>query len=77
MENFATKNLKILVDKTFSVYVENEFERKTNFLGLMKLLADYSDFFLYSCVDQKVEINKWIKTGQIYIDANILVKFKI
>ena len=39
------KELKELLNKRFSVYVDGEFESYANFLGVMKRLSNFSDFF--------------------------------
>lgn len=68
------KLIQQLLNKNFSVYVGGEFERRTNFLGLMKLFADYSDFLKYTNKEQKEMLKEWLKIKEIYIDANIYVK---
>lgn len=70
------KPLKDMFEKRFSIYVANEFERTTGFLGLMRVLHMYSDFFEYTVPEQKAAIKNWVKTGEVYIDANIYAKFK-
>jgi uncharacterized protein YbcC (UPF0753/DUF2309 family) len=68
---------KILIEKNrFQVYVNGEFERQTNFTGLLKLLADYADFFRYTDREQSDYLAIGIQKKSIYIDANITVKFK-
>lgn len=69
--------LKRLIGRRFSVYVGGEFERVTGFLGLMKLLATYSDFFSYTPAEQRTEIKKWISSNNIYVDAVICVKVSV
>lgn len=68
--------LNYLLDKRFSVYVCGEFERYTDFLGLMKIFSTYSDFFDYTKQEQKVFFRKSLKDQEFYVDANITVKFK-
>jgi hypothetical protein len=70
------KELKQLADKKFSVYVGGEFERTTGFLGVVKLLVNYSDFFRYTNYESIESVKKWMKDKEIYIDADITVKFK-
>jgi len=68
------KLLANLIGKKFSVYVGGEFERMTDFLGLIKLLTSYSDFFQYTHAEQ-FEYMLNTKVDKIaYIDANIYVK---
>ena len=67
----TVKGIKYLSDKNFLVFVSGELERQTNFLGLLKLLNNYSDFFQYSEKEQDESISEWIKEKEIYIDANI------
>ena len=63
-----------LIGKKFSVYVGEEFERMTDFIGLMKLLAKYSDFFEYSRREQVDYLRNSFPGGCIRIDSNIFVK---
>ena len=66
-----------LVDKKFSVCVGGEFERVTNFIGLMGLLFHYSDVF--DCEDknlQKSFFKNGLKEKEFYVDANITAIFK-
>ena len=62
--------------KRFSVIVNGEFERRTNFLGLMKLLTDYSDFFQYTEREQLSYLSKFVTSKEAYVDANITIRFK-
>ena len=66
--------IKELSNKNFSVYVSGEFERRTDFLGLMRLFANYSDYLGYTNREQKAMLKKWLKIKEIYIDATISVK---
>jgi hypothetical protein len=68
--------LKKLVSRRFSVYVGGDFERMTDFLGLIDLLARYSDFFRLSSKEKEDDIKEWLEDGKIYIDADIFVRFK-
>jgi len=70
------KKLIPLLTKRFSVYVSGEFERTTDFLGLQRLLSNYSDFFEYTHKEQVRAVEKWLKDKEIYIDAGIFVRFK-
>jgi len=70
------KELSYLLDKDFKVYVGGEYERRTNFLGMMNLLAHRSDFFRFHSSQQQSFIKKCIKEKSIYVDADILLTFK-
>jgi hypothetical protein len=65
-----------LTQKRFSVYVSGEFERFTDFWGVMKILAHYSDFFEYTKLEREGELLSWYSDREIYVDANIYLKFK-
>lgn len=73
------KVLNNLINKKFSVRVGNEFERYTDFLGLIDLLYNFSDFKYFS----KEEKINWLNGHQsiikgktlIYIDSNISVVY--
>ena len=69
------KILANLIGKKFSVYVGGEFERMTDFLGFVKLLNDYSDFWTNSKSEQYEFLRSASGVGYAYIDANIYVKF--
>jgi hypothetical protein len=69
------KVLKDLIGKRFSVLIDGEFERMTGFLGLMKLLADYSDFYDTDFESQRVYLRRSFREGVFYIDSQISVKF--
>ena len=66
-----------LMKKRFSVYVDGEFERFTSYLGVFKLLANYSDFTRLTDKEMTDAVKEWSEIGSIYIDANITVTFKI
>jgi hypothetical protein len=68
--------LKKLIDKRFDVVVGGEKERTCDFLGLMGILERRSDFFRYSPLEQKQELEKSLKQGYVYIDANISLIIK-
>jgi len=68
------KLLADLIGKRFSVYVEGEFERTSDFMGFVKLLADYTDFFQYSSNEKKAWFTSLIKAREVHIDSNIYVK---
>jgi len=68
------KLLANLIGKKFSVYVGGEFERMTDFIGFMKLLADYSDFFRYTKSEQIDFLLELDRDRFAPIDANIYVK---
>lgn len=68
------KLLTNLIGKKFSVYVDGEFERMTDFLGFMKLLANYSDFFSYTTKEKYDFLYACNDSKYGYIDANIYVK---
>lgn len=68
--------MKRLIDKKFKCYVSGEYERQTNFIGLLKLLHNYSDFFEYTPQEQNKAIKKWLKSGNVYIDSLIYCKIK-
>lgn len=70
------ETLHLLIDRKYKVYVVGEYERTTNFIGLMQLLHQYSDFFSGDRFEQVRDIKQWIKDGSIYIDANITLKIK-
>jgi len=71
------KLLKELLEvKTFSVYVCDEFERRTNFLGLMSLLYRFSDFESFTSKEQLMYIKTGLKLKYFVIDWNITVSFK-
>lgn len=68
------KLLANLIGKKFSVYVGGEFERMTDFLGFMKLLANYSDFFEYTSKEKYEFISIVVSEKYAYIDKNVYVK---
>lgn len=68
--------ISVLAGKRFSILVGGEFERRTNFLGLMKLLAHYSDFFNYTEREQLAYLSKFVTYKVAVVDSNITVKFK-
>lgn len=68
------KILKELLDKRFSVYCGGEFESIRGFLGFIKLLVCWSDFFSWSEYEQKSFLTKLLKDGEARVDANISVK---
>jgi len=70
------KELKELLNKRFSVYVNNEFEGYTTFLGVMKRLSNFSDFLDYPNKEQKEIIKLWFDKGFIYVDSQIHINFK-
>lgn len=73
------KELKKLIGKKFTVTVCGEYERVTNFMGMLKLLVNYSDFFEFTPLEQlEILKGKELKNGRIsiYIDANIIVSYK-
>jgi len=63
--------LRHIIDKRFRVVIAGEVERHTNFFGLIKLLAAYSDFFEYSTLEQKKYLTNAVATNEFNIDANI------
>jgi len=68
------KLLANLIGKKFSVYVGGEFERMTDFIGFMKLLVNYSDFFHYTKEEQFEALSTWVYKRYVMVDANIFVK---
>lgn len=66
--------IKELCTKRFSVYVGGEFERFTNFMGFIKLLSAYSDFFEYSNLEQVNFLKMLYKNKVKNVDCNICVK---
>lgn len=73
------KELKKLISKKFRVTICGEYERTTNFIGLMRLLAQYSDFFEFSPREQLDWLKgKTYEKGRIsiYIDGNITVSYR-
>lgn len=64
-----------LIKKRFKVWVGGEVERTCNFLGLLQLLKNYSDFFEYTQTEMRFEIQKWVKERRVYVDANITATF--
>ncbi len=70
------KELKALLDKKFSVYVGDEFEGYTDFLGVMQRLAHFSNFFDFSKEEQKDIINKCLEQGYFLVDSQVTIKFK-
>jgi len=70
------KVLSELIGKMFSVYVGGEFERMTDFIGFMKLLTDYSDFWNYTKVEQRIFLEELSNNKYSSIDANIYVKVR-
>ena len=72
------KILANLIGKKFSVYVGGEFERMTDFLGFIKLLADYSDFFNYTRKEQFEILNNIMGNNRfVVVDSNIFVKVRL
>ena len=69
-----TKLLSNLIAKKFSVYVSGEFERMTDFIGFVRLLHNYSDFFEYTRDEQCSYLRAVVNEKYGYIDANIFVK---
>ena len=70
------KLLLALIGKRFSVYVGNEFERTCDFMGLMKLLADYTDFFQYNTNEKTHYLSSLITHRVLTVDVNITVTTK-
>ncbi|HUD45129.1 MAG TPA: hypothetical protein VMR41_06300 [Patescibacteria group bacterium] len=68
------KQLANLIGKKFSVYVGGEFERMTDFIGFMKLLANWSDFFEYTKQEKQIAFSDLLNTKILSIDSNIFVK---
>lgn len=68
------KLLTNLIGKRFSVYVSGEFERTTDFLGFIKLLGSYSDFFQFTKEEQNNYFKQIVESKYGYVDANIYVK---
>ena len=60
-----------MLDTKFNVYVCGEIERKTDFLGLLNLLANYSDFFRFTTKEQNQYFKNSFGESSFYIDANI------
>lgn len=69
------KKLQELLGKRFRVYEDSQFSCYCDFLGVMKRLANFSDFFGYSKKEQNETIEQWIKDGYIYVDSNIRIRF--
>ena len=65
-----------LLSKRISVYVGGEFERCTNFLGLITLLYDYADFRRYTNKEQQKWLLNFLKEKAGYVDAIIEVRIK-
>lgn len=68
------KILANLIGKKFSVYVGGEFERMTDFIGFIKLLTNYSDFWNYTKSEQYEKLKNAVTERVISIDCNIFVK---
>lgn len=68
------KILSNLIGKKFSVYVGNEFERMTDFLGFIALLKNYADFFEFDKNEQYAYLKNLVDGRYGYVDANIFVK---
>ena len=68
------KLLANLIGKKFSVYVGGEFERMTDFLGFIKLLSDYSDFFRLEKYEQYCYLEDGRTIKYFQVDDNIYVK---
>lgn len=66
--------LKELVTKRFSVYIHNEHYEIINFLGLMQLLANSTDFFEENKNYQKKTLRLALKERELYIDCDTYVK---
>ncbi len=73
-KNIMKKLLANLIGKKFSVYVGNEFERMTDFIGFVKLLTNYSDFFQYTKEEQFAFLFRLERDRFSSIDADIFVK---
>ncbi len=71
------KELQELLTKRFSVYVANEFEGYCDFLGVMRRLANFSDFFKYSKQEQKRIVRAYFDKGFIYVDSEIEIHFRV
>lgn len=69
------KILNGILAKRFRVYVGGELERTTNFNGVYKLIALYTDFFEWNSQEQIAYWKEALKTKQLYIDTNITIKF--
>ena len=70
MEKYL-KTVKELKASRFKVWVGGEVERSTNWKGVQKLLADWSDFPQYTANERKAFMAKAVRDGGVYIDANI------
>ena len=70
------KIIEELAGKKFSVYVNGEFENTTNFLGLIQLLARFSDFFNYKSTEQVKYFKESMQDKTFYIDVDMSVRFK-
>lgn len=68
--------LKKYIDLEFRVIVGGELERKTGFIGLMKLLHYRSGFYQWTPAERKQFLYEGLKTGWLAIDADVSLRFK-
>lgn len=61
------KQLKSLITKQFKVYIDDELQIETGFLGFLNLLHSDSHFFEYSFVEQREAIRQWIENEKVYL----------
>jgi hypothetical protein len=72
------KLLKPLLSKKFTIYDSGEvFSKNEDFLEVLKLLANFSDFFRYEREEQETILKEWIKDGNIYINADKMATFDV
>lgn len=66
--------IEFLQDKTFKVFVSGEYERDTDFWGMIKIIANYSSFLDLNEHDRKEAIASWITDGIVSVDSQIYLK---
>lgn len=60
--------------KRFKVFVCGEVERTTNWNGIERLLANWSDFPQYNARERKTFMARSARHNSVYVDANIYCK---
>ena len=72
--NKMEKTLVKLVCWKYEIYVGGEFERKTDFIGFMRVLYNYGDFFQFTPEEQETYLVNLFMEHKCYVDMNIEVR---